>query len=306
MNAKTELLERIKYLNVAISYPVVINSAVGASDHNGAANLLRKGLGIVAFNILEDFIKAKIFEALDSLSNSGISYSDLSDKLKEASTLGALKALFYRATLEKKGGGDWISLIQSESTKISSTINNTDFSLSKLSFANDAANVGADEVSAILKAFGISGGWKKLKDISDAISGGVPDLNQSYKNAADRRHKAAHNTNFEYEYAWLNNIEAEIMSIAASIDIVLTAICRLVTAKPSKKLDQHDITYALKYKFLCLESGVYKQKNAITAKSVKNWGTLEDAIAHLEPRLVSKNEFLIVLNAAGRISNWYC
>lgn len=304
MSAKIELLERIKYLNFAIESEALINTGVGVSEHNGAANLLRKGLGIVAFNILEDFIKAKSFEALASISNSGIHYTNLSDKLQEATTLGALKALSFRAKLEKKDGGDWMTMIQHESGNINSTANRN-FSLSKYSFASENSNVSSQEVVDMLKAFNISGGWAKLKEISDAISGGVANLSESYKNTSDRRHNAAHVVNFEYEHSWLSNIQAEIVSIAASIDIILTAICRLVTSSPDKKLSEHDLNSALKYRYLCLESDVYKEKSSLTSRSVKNWLSLQDALVTLEPSLIIRNEFLIVLNSSGRVCDWY-
>ncbi|EOA9034786.1 HEPN domain-containing protein [Vibrio harveyi] len=304
MSAKDELLDRIKYLNVAVNSESLINVGIGTSDHNGAANLLRKGLGIVAFNILEDFIKAKSHEALVSISSSGIRYDNLPEKLQEATTLGALKALAFRAKLEKKDGGDWLSMIQNESGNINSTANRN-FSLSQYSFANESSNVSAQEILDILKAFNISGGWNKLKDISDSIFGGVANLSDSYKNAAERRHNAAHVANFEYQHSWLSNIQAEIISIAAAIDIILTAMCRLVTSSPTSALNEHDLDAALNYRYLCFENGVYKEKTTITARSIKNWDSVPIALNTLQPRLLPRNEFLIVLNSSGRVCDWY-
>ena len=57
MDARSGLFDRLKFLDAAIKKPDLIDIGIAPSDHNGAANLLRKGLGIVAFNILEDFIK---------------------------------------------------------------------------------------------------------------------------------------------------------------------------------------------------------------------------------------------------------
>lgn len=305
MSAKTELLDRIKYLNVALNSVSVIDSGIGLNDHNGAAKLLRKGLGIVAFNILEDFIKARSLEALDAISNSGIRYSDLSDKLQEATTLGALKALAFRAKIAKKDGGNWMSMIHDETGNINST-STRNFTLSKYSFAYENSNIGANEITEMLRAFNITGGWDKLRSISNAIFGGVANLSESYKNAAERRHNAAHVAQFEYEYSWLQNIEAEILAIAASLDIILSALCRLIDAQPQKKLSEHNLDAQLNYRYLCEESGLYKEKKNPNSRTIKNWNDLNNAVQTLQPTLTSRNEFLIVLNRAGRVTNWYC
>lgn len=306
MSAKSELLGRLKYLNVALESTDVINIGLSSDGHNGAANLLRKGLGIVAFNILEDFIKAKSVEALDNISASGMQYSNLPEKLQEATTLGALKALTFRAKIEKKDGGDWMTMIHDESKKIHSTCTES-YTLSKYSFVSENSNVNADEIVHMMKAFKITGGWGKLKSISDDIFGGVPDLCNSYTNASERRHNAAHVANFEYEYTWLSNIQVEILSIAASIDILLTALCRLINTNPAVRLENHNIDSALNYRFLVLDlgSGLYKEKLNPTARSIKNWPTLDTGINSIQPRLKSRNEFLIILNHSLRIMDWY-
>lgn len=305
MSAKSELFNHLKYLDSALQSESIIDKDISESNHNGAANLIRKGLGIVSFNILEDFIKSNIFEVLDSISKSGVSYDNLPAKLQEATTLGALKALVFRAKIDKKDGKDWVRLIHSETKNIHST-SLMPFSLSKYSFVSENSNISSSEITDMLKALGISGGWDTLKNISNNISGGVADLNQSYHNASLRRHNAAHFSSFQYEYSWLYNIRAEILAIAASLNILLTALCRLINRKPDLKLEQHDAVSSIKYRFLCFEDSIYKEKLDPNGKSIKNWTILDDAIGHIKHKLLSKNEFLIILDNSKRIINWYC
>jgi len=104
MGAKDELISRLEYLEAAKDLPVMIDVGIGASRHNGVANLLRKGLGIVAFNILEDFIKKRTAEALNRLSSSRIPYLNLTPQMQDAAIMDALNSLAFRAKLEKKGG----------------------------------------------------------------------------------------------------------------------------------------------------------------------------------------------------------
>ncbi len=304
MTAKDELFSRLEYLSAAKNLPELIDVGVAQSTHNGVANLLRKGLGIVAFNILEDFIKKRASEALGRISGSRIDFFKLPLKLQDAAILDALSALVFRARLEKKDGGDWRGLVQAESLKIHST-GNSSFQLSDFSLASAGSNVSAEEVPAILAAFGISGGWTVLKKVSDSIGGGLPDLSQAYKNASSRRHSCAHEANFNYSFIWLEAIKSEILAIAASLDVVLEARCRQVESSLSINVQDHNIDAALNYRFLHDVAGVHKESKAIGGRTIKNWHDQSEALRVLLPRLRPAQEFLILLDSGRRISDWY-
>jgi hypothetical protein len=303
MTARDELLSRLEYLDAATLLPTMIDQGVVPSIHNGVANLLRKGMGIVAFNILEDFIKKRCAEALENISTSGISFSLLTDSMQRGATMDALSSLVFRARIEKKDGGDWKSLIQSETINIHSTKNPV-FNLSPLSFASSGSNVTPDDVKDILAAFGIPNGWGAMKDLSDNISGGVPNLHDAYKFAAERRHQSAHSANFLYDYQWLRNIRNEILAIAASLDILLEARCRKIRSSLNKPVAEHacDIWNV---RFL-MEHGVsFKEAKSVTGRAIKNWPNLDDAIANIRSKLVHNDEFLVVLDNSRRIRKWY-
>ena len=301
------MLAPLLYIVRKVTEPVaqLIDLDIMPTDHNGAANLLRKGLGIVAFNILEDFIKNKALETLDHISNSEVPFSYLSDKLQEAATLGALNALSFRAKIAKKDNAPWKLLIQDEAIKIHSTKNDI-FELSAFSLASSGSNVSAVEVTELMQAFDIKGGWGKLKEVSDSISGGITDLCQSYKNAADRRNSSAHTADFRYEYSWLREIKSEIIAIAASLDILLTARCRQVDRNHGCPLSDHDINSDLNYRYL-KEDGphpIHKEVTVIGGRSRKNWNSVDEALIILKPKLVPRKEFLIILDKSSRIIDW--
>lgn len=305
MTAKDELLSRLEYLSSAKDLPVIIDKGIVQDTHNGVANLLRKGLAIVVFNILEDFIKKRTTEALKRISSSGIGFEKLPVKLQDASILDALSSLAFRAKLEKKDEtSTWRALVQSEALKIHSTGNNV-FELSNFSLASSGSNISPDEINTILGAFGISGGWGTLKKISDSIGGGLPDLKQSYKNAASRRHSCAHEANFNYNYSWLNSIKGEMLAIAASLDIALEARCRQVESDLVKNMSEHDLEHALKYRFLHDNTQHFKELKKFDGKSIKNWTDLPTALLQIKPTLSTTNEFLIVLDTTKSIRDWH-
>lgn len=306
MSAKSDLLARLEYLTDVINEPYLIDAGVLPSTHNGIANLLRKGLGIVAFNIIEDFIKKRTEEALNSVSTSGVSFSNLTSSLKDSSTLGAIKSLIFNASLLKKlPGFDIKNLIQSEAYNVFSTSTHP-FTLSKYSLVYSGTNVSSTEIADMLKAFGIDNCWPTLKSISDAIGGGIPDLSSAFNNASQRRHSAAHDVNFNYSYTWLFNIKSEILALAASIDIALSAKCRQINRFPRNPIDRLNIAPDLNYRFIeSLTPNLFKERKALRGRVLKNWPSLNDALARHQPELIRRKEFLIVLNSGSRIIDWY-
>lgn len=303
MDAKQELFARLEYLDAAVGLPQVIDEGIVPSTHNGVANLLRKGLGIVAFNILEDYIKNRSKEALKFLSESGILFERLTDSLQRAAITGVLAALSTRAGLLQRAGEDWKALVQDESLKIHST-KNSPFEISPYSFFSINSNINASEIPDLLAAFGIAGGWGLLKSVSDQIGGGLPDLAQAYKNAADRRNRAAHTASFRYDYQWLQGVKNEILAIAASFDILLTARCRQIEGNLGIPIADHNIRQALNFRFLEQNGIAFKEKTQINGPARKNWTSVDQAIIILLPRLRQNNSFLIVLDDTRRINDW--
>ena len=303
MSAKTELLERLEYIDTAVGLAQVIDVGVAPSPHNSVANLLRKGLCIVAFNILEDYIKNKANEALAELATSTITYSNLPDFLQEEAVVKALKSLNFQIGILKNSVPDIRPIIQTETKKISSTAL-FPFEFSKYTLLSSGSNIGGGEVTDVLKAFGITGGWAQLKNISDSIGGGIPDLSQAFNNASARRHSSAHSASFNYNHSWLRNLKSEILAIAASIDIAVSVRCRQARTKPLVKLDTHDLNSDMNFIFFETHGSVYKETKVIGGKSRKNWTNINLAFAHHAATQDSKKLFLIHLDASRRIINW--
>jgi hypothetical protein len=305
MSAKSELIERLRYINQAAGLPSLIDATIAPSEHNSIANLLRKGLSIVAFNILEDYIKKRTIEALSDISSSNILFDHLPETLKESSISKALSSLQFQANLLKNEGQDYRAVIQQETFKISST-NGHPFELSKYSFVSSGANVLSTEISDLLKAFGINGGWVVLKKVSDDIGGGIPDLCQAYSFAAKRRHKSAHVAAFQYDLTWLHNLKNEIIAISASIDIILKAKCRQAIKFPHKNLDLSNFEDELNYRFLEFDNGIYRDKKTLTSRSIKNWNSIDEAlIKYTNTYLIANSLFIVILDERRRVIDWF-
>ncbi|EKY2100756.1 hypothetical protein QNX20_002512 [Cronobacter sakazakii] len=311
MSAKDKLIERISTVEITLQLPQLINQGAGGvnAPNNKSATLLRKGLGIVIFNILEDFLKERTIEMFLSISSSLTSFSNLPNEMREAATLGALKGLVHRATLEKKTQGDWMSLVQVEALNINSTSLVNGFTISPFSLMSEGSNVYPDDLIKAMKCLNIEGGWGTLQKISSLCNGGVLDLKQSFHNISSRRHKAAHVANFDYEHGWLTEAVTEIFAIASSFDMALSARSDELLANPAIALSKCEVHDKLSLRFLVYnaQKNYYSErKGTPLARTIKNWANLSQAIQTIVPRCKLNNERLIILNSQSRIEGWHC
>lgn len=308
MSAKEKLITRMLTLDNTLLLPALINQTNGNTLANNSATLLRKGLGIVVFNILEDFIKERTVEMFTTISSSLTNFNLLPDEMQEAATLGALRGITARAVLEKKAQGNWLSLIQQEAMNINSTALVNGFTISSFSLMADGSNVYVDDIPKVMRCLNIEGGWDTLQRISNLINGGIPNLRQSFMNISSRRHKAAHVANYDYEHGWLMDSINEIYAISSSFDLALTARCRELVATPAIALIKSNIHTSVICRFLIHnpQRGYYSEKTSITSsRSVKNWTNYNTAVQNIAPRCLSNNQYLIALNSQSRITNWY-
>ena len=307
MSSKADLLKRIQFLNEAINEPYLIDIGIALSRHNEIANLLRRGIGIVAFNILEDYINRRNEEALHYLSNSGILFDRLTLELQNRSTYDALKSLAFHSNMIKKDPSvDLISLIQEETGRIQST-QSFPYNLSKFTLKPQSFNVTSSDVKDFLKCFGIPDVWNSLQYISNSFGGGITDLATSFNNAYKRRNNAAHDAAFNYSNVWLRNIKAEILAIAASIDIIIEAQFRGLIRNTTSKMGEINFRDEINFRFLQMESAtIIKERKRIGGKSIKNWSNIDLAIASLRVNNHSKKEILIILDNTQRITDWIC
>ena len=50
---------------------------------------------------------------------------------------------------------------------------------------------------------------------------------------------------------------------------------------------------------------IYKEKRTILGNSRKNWNDLNSALSTLKPKLITRKEFLIILDTSGSLVDWH-
>lgn len=207
-------------LEACMNNAIVLDGAPAELQKNKMAAMFRNGLAVLAFSIAEAFVRDRTAEVLKGLSNISVRFSDLSEKLQMAATINALKAIIFRASLREKT--DQISWALGQLPIISASVGNPS-TLSAYSFAQSKSNISHEDISDILGAFGVEGGWTAISHTAKRIGlGGIPDYSTAFKDLAKRRHAAAHDATTNIPINDLKESAVAITAICCSFDLLLS------------------------------------------------------------------------------------
>lgn len=277
--------------------------------HNDKVRMLRNGMSIIGFTILEDFIKRRTGEILKEIGSTSslCSFNNLPGKLKEAVTFNALKGITARADMLRRNSEDHIQFVQEETTFISSTKNSV-FELSSYSIGWEKSNITDNDIKDILSIFHVDGGWNAMQTLSTIFNSSILQPNTQFKNFASNRHKAAHNTNTDSAMNDLINFENQSKIIAICFDSLVSKSLSYIVSNNSSFLNSSLKTKPNDIKFRtikCCDSvwKEYNQNNSTRAFRVNNdYSTL---LSQAKSRSQSNKEVLIIKNEDNSIKDWF-
>lgn len=308
--ARTDLLSRITSLRHGLTEPVLVDGVPSDRRRNSVAAMYRNGLAVLAFAIMEAYIKDRTAEILNSFNNA-VRFVDLSDKLQFATTLGAMKAILFRyGNIEKV---DQVAWTLSQLPAIANAATNVT-TLSPFSFGQSRSNVSVDDISEILAAFGIEGGWWAISAIAKRVGiGGVADYSQSFKNLASRRHAAAHDITANISLGVLTNSVTEIIGICCAFDLLLSHAMSLhninqIPSKANGPVRHQDIKIRFISAHPTLANTFREQVEAsggvLAHRTVKNHSTLAAAEAAALNSSRPQRQQLVFLDSKALPEKW--
>jgi hypothetical protein len=307
--SKFVFLERTKNLASTLdelpTSAVLMSIAPLSDPHNVKAKMLRNGLAITSFVILEDFLKNRIGEILENIQNSSLAFSSFHDELKIASTIDALDSISYRANNLKRNGEDWITFIQQETKKIASS-SNSKFRLSRYSIGWNKSNIATEDIPKWLKIFRIKGGWNTIQEITRKAEVTLVSPETIFRSAAIRRHSAAHDPSSESLLSDLIQFTKDTKAIALGFDALLAKSLtelnkpnyQLITG--NKKIDESDI----EFRFILKSNRYWKEYKDTNKRALKRSYDLKEAIKEAKKRSKLNHEIILIKDEANSIIDW--
>lgn len=190
------------------------------SEADAMAQLLRNGLAVSSFAVLEDFLKSRTAEVFARLSGTPLPFQHLPELLQEMAMERVVLALGSQVERQSRDG-DPKPLIRSVGTSLGST-SGVSYSLSPLGFGHRKSNVGHADIKEVLRAFNVRDPWTSASAFAARLGLGTIGLQEAFRNANRRRNQGAHVAAAETPLGELQNYPREALAIAAGFDVLMS------------------------------------------------------------------------------------
>lgn len=302
--ARLSFIERMISLEQSLKIEAVEHKGLpGNKKHNDIAKLLRNGLVVVGFAALEDFIKSRTSEIMDAIGQTSVKFLDLPLLLQNATTYEAISALTYQLKILEKD--QRTIYIQEQALKIASTAD-TSFSLTPHALAFSQPNINVDTIKNILKCFQVENSWANISLLSSRIGLTALSLEETFRTAMLRRHKAAHVSNADTPQSDILQFVKDAFGTALGFDSLISTALQKIAA--------NDYEYVFNKKMITAEDIVFREIKYVDGKwkefvgsKLKAFRTsidLEALKSSAIMRATSSKSLLIQYDEFGKIVWW--
>ena len=313
--ARRELLERLVILKECLGEANLSDGPPTEHLRNQIAGMMRQGLAVLEFAALEAFIRQRTAECIRSFNPSRISFSDLSDAIQDAATVGAARGLLFRYKFEDQTTRQAWALRQ---LKYIASSDASLTNLSELSFGNDKANIDEEDISQILKSFGVDKPWASITSVAKKAGiGGLLDSKAQFTQIKKTRHASAHELGAGVTHHDLSNGIQSIRGLAIGFDMLLSHAVSIhntgtIPGKPpAPKINDSNINILFVAE-LSSHSGSYEiyRMRAATASSpeakiqFKKYSSKSAALADAENESRLNREQVVEVGPGGLVFDW--
>jgi RiboL-PSP-HEPN len=304
-SARTLFLSRITSLIKSLGIDAVAARPLTDQAHNDVARMLRNGLAVVGFAALEDFVKSRTSEVLSEVGRTSVPFRDLPEKLRYATTFEAIDALSYQMSLRPRS--DRVSYIQEHAQKIAST-SSAAYELTPQALGFDQANLQDETIKSILKCFLIENPWGEMTRLASRLGLAALPLDETYRSAATRRHRAAHVANADIPQADLVQFTKEALAIAIGFDALLTRSLAMIQAHDRRFLQGTIKVSAssIVIRSITHSDAKWRERVEGRAPAVKVEATSDAIVAVARPRAIAAKNLLVIHSSNSDLVQWEC
>lgn len=216
---------RTAFLRAAAAFTAVADTpAVRAPDDAG--DLLRRGLTVSGFNLLEAFIAARLGEIATYLNGGSVQFVDLPEALQSRAIRNTLEI----ATSRARRMGRTMTELRPLARDVGGSLAAVDraLQLSTFTWLWQGSNMAVNDYAAILRSFHVDKPWQEGNTLAARLGFQSPDLESSLTDLTRERHKCAHEALYGVTAIWLRSVPVRLVALAISFDaLVSVAATRL-------------------------------------------------------------------------------
>lgn len=292
----------------AADLDVVLTSSPACTSHDETSALLRNGLSVVGFALLEDFIARRTEELLAHISSGQVAFVDLPEKLQSAATENALSVLVSRVRRMRSASEDPLSVIQEAAESIAST-SGTNLRMPAQSLGWPGSNLGADDVKAALLSLGVGGDpWHHITEIARRAGFNIQNSRNAFIDLMKGRHGAAHDAQHTATVVAVRSLPNSAAAIALGFDALASRCARLCSAGDPGYLGGATVREEhIRFRYLDQVGSQWKEYlEGRPNRARKVSSTQELAVSTAITDTQTSEHAVIVERTGGRPGSWVC
>ncbi|MBX5147484.1 HEPN domain-containing protein [Rhizobium lentis] len=245
---RVEFYDALRAMLRATDEPLLTDQLAITSDHNTRARILRHGIAVSAFAMLERYVKNVFEHMMKELAQSAILYSDLPDRLRRFIVVDSVAGLnngayFIRDDVQK------IAYIEANIASISLYKDNPP-TYTHLGFSPTGSNVGHEDIKKGFSAFGVQDPWGKLTSLSSMVGSAYLSLADQYKTLSSARNSSAHDPAGNIPTTTLQSNLMAVIVLGITIDLLGHAVgkaAKLCTDKTKFDAEVNNLAYSIRF-----------------------------------------------------------
>lgn len=187
---------------------------------NKTADLLRRGLYVVTFNAMEDYLKKRTAEHFQNLpAICGLDFDHLPPGLRKAAVVDAIKNGVREAGYDK---ANQMQIIRAVAGAVASTDSRQQYSIHEFSVLRSGSNVSADDIRSAIASLHITDPWGQMQSLLDEIGNVGAPIRSRFDTCLVKRNAAAHDGQ-PIEYSDLVEIADLAVPLCFAFDVVFSA-----------------------------------------------------------------------------------
>jgi hypothetical protein len=307
LTARRIFLSHLDAYKDAVDHESIVAREPAEHRENARARMMRNGLAVIAFNILEDFLRRRAKEILSHIGRAGIQFGRLPEPLRQILTAKALAAVAFQLR-SRRLAHDEIVFTQDMAQQIAST-SAAPFDACDMSFGYDGSNLTEGAVEDLLRALSVDKPWESIGSVAARAGIGTLKLGAraAFESIARKRHEAAHDPQADVQPIDLKATHLNVLGIALGFDAIASmaafefGILNQEVIGGRKRIKQGDVRlYFIDHR----RDQRYGTKREDAKKYRRCFGELEQARGLAREVCLRSREICVVRSVQGIPMDW--
>ncbi|TXN73689.1 hypothetical protein FV230_00175 [Methylobacterium sp. WL6] len=225
-----------------------IDQGLSPSPHNSKARILRNGLSVSAFALLENYLKDRIGEVTAELAKTSIRFDDFSVELQSFFSIKAVQGFAKQLNFAEKS--DKLNFAKQNISSLAK-IFGAPVEYTNFGFSPTGSNVKSDDIKDLPSLFGGPAGWPELQLICKEVGISRMNLSNDLNNFSRARNAGAHDIMTNVASTDLETHLETSLVLGLSCDISITnSVAWICSSKSFTQATASNLTNRPVYKFV--------------------------------------------------------